>query len=458
MTSGEKSTHDRESYLPDGPDWIEFLDFIDDCKFHYTQVLDLTRRDFLYRYFARHSVKFECGTHRHQFYADQRHEGDVYIASPDTTIDPNTCWWLKMQELDRQLLSDDPHARAAYLSQPEHAYLARMAALRLAVQTGHPPPHNLTFSDFQNIWVEGPSRRHALRLLAKSEPHALANAPDEAVAVVANVKQDLPPPQPQWLTPTSSPRVIRTNTDVWQDHGFHRLMILRHDAKKILGMINNIRSCSSPPITGEEIALGVLGCKHCQNNERSYAVSPPGVYYAPPGAGKSTALTEGYFVGIDTDWLLHSSHYSVMIQPFVAENIPVLTNQYHLACHSGERFFGYFNPAILRLNPQGIPYTPLSEIKAAESTLRSDLFLIYGNKYLSDALPILFRAAYLYNRSRIRFMSKTEQPLSSTRPYRSSHGHRSVEDFVQIVKGWSKSRKQKRREKLASLLDTSHPT
>lgn len=449
MSVSEKSEHFRSDYRTDGEDWIEFLDFIDECKYFYANALDNTRKDFIFRYYALRQQKIKCGNHTHQFSADPTSAADIIIENPDK-IDQSACWWFELSKHDDCLKNYDVKAQAFMLSSPEHSFLARAAALRLATTDGYPTP-NISFDEFKEVWSLGPSKDHALRVISRSEP--LHHIP---LAIVDKLKEEKKNIEIEhraiWDEKKREPRVIRTNTDVIEDHGFHLCMISSHKSKKILHAINKVRSFSSPKISGEDIALAIYHCDLCRKNSHkptNLGMSPTGVYYAPPGSGKTTALEQGLFVGVDTDWLIHSSTYANVMKPFIDLDVPVLTNQYDLALQSGERFIGTFNPDILRHNEMGKPYTSLSEIVAAQKVMKNDIFIIYNDKYFSETLPMLFRVQYFYNASREKYFNKAKVPLP--RRFKARDGLRSPSEFLTQVKNWSGSTNKKRRRSIAVL-------
>lgn len=445
----EKLSHFREDYREEDDDWVEYLDYLDEMRYEFKHHLQNTKRDFIYRYYALRNQTFECDGHTHTFHSDPSIAGDIYIPTPHHTIDQESCWWKKFSQHDALLAQLDDQADAAKLTSTEHAYLAKLAGLRMALSSGIPPPSMITFKGFQEQWNLGSTTNVVLKRLAESEP--IWKIP---LQVIEEIKESAAANPPNWVPESRRPpRVIRTNTDVFEDHGFHQLMMIHKSSQRILSAINKIRSSTSPPITGEDVALGMIKCAKCNAKEFAHGITSPGFYYAPPGSGKSTALQNGTFVGVDTDWLIYGSDYQTVVCPFIMLGVAVLTNQYHLAIQAPERVFGMFNKDILRNDVHGNPYTSLREILLAKQHMRSDIFLIFTNKYFSDVVTTLQRAHYIYDRTRQRFFNKTAQ-RPTNRPPISAHGKREFDTFILEVSRWSGTKKKKRKKELHALLDS----
>lgn len=443
----EKLNHFRVDYHEEDDDWVEYLDFLDEMRYEYKHHLQVTKRDFIYRYYALHNHTFQCNGHTHTFHSDPNMPGDVYIPTPHHVINQEACWWKKFSEHDDLLARLDEHADAAKLTTTEHAYLARLAGLRMALSSGVPPPNAITFKGFQEHWNRGTSTPVAVKRLAESEP--VWKIP---LRVIEELKEEVDSKPPSWLEESRRPpRVIRTNTDVYEDHGFHQLMFIHRSSQRILTAINKVRSSSSPPITGEDIALGMLKCDMCKNKQFAHGTTEAGLYYAPPGSGKSTALENGTFVGIDTDWLIYGSDYHTVVYPFVSIGLAVVTNQYHLAINGPERMIGMFNKNILRTDIHGNPYTSFKEILTAKEHMKSDIFLLFTDQYFSDVITTLQRAQYVYNASRQRFFNKTA-PRPTNRPQFSAHGKRDFDTFLSDIMKWSGTKRRKRKTALQRLL------
>lgn len=405
MSLPDKAAHARDDHREPDQAWPDFLDFLDEWMAMYSQKLQQTRKDYVYTALARHGTTIKCRDHQHTF-SDQPHDlADVIIPSPDVHINPDVCWWKEITKHDRMLRDVDEHATALQLSSPEAKAIQKLTAIQMVTQESLPPTL-LTFEQFQKEWWKTPTQERAARMLMESDqPYFMLQA------AIADIKvQDVPNP-PRWLNIKTDPKedIILPNDSVLSDHGLHALLRVRNDRHEIFRMISSIRTEVNPEgkLKPARLREFIERCEFC-STPHAISTSYRGIYYSPPGNGKSTALEKEAFVGVDTDWLLKNSTYDKVIRPFIEKNIPVITNQYHLSTGSGTRFFGSFNPEQLRINPMtNIPYTTLTEIEKARSILKADLFLIFTDKFFADTLPLLYRAAYLYEFSQYVWLKKS---------------------------------------------------
>jgi hypothetical protein len=63
------------------------------------------------------------------------------------------------------------------------------------------------------------------------------------------------------------------------------------------------------------------------------------VYYAPPGAEKTTAASKELFIGFDTDWIGTGITWKVLTLLF-REEVPIITNQESIFFGSGIKVVG----------------------------------------------------------------------------------------------------------------------
>lgn len=446
MSFTEKTVHLRTDEKEDTQAWPDFLDYLDEWSFLYKQKLQQTRKDYVFTVLARHGVTIKCRAHTHTFSHQQNPHADVIVPSPDININPDACWWRELTRYDDQLTDLDANATAVQLSSPEAKAIQKLTAIQMVTQESLPPTL-LTFEKFRDQWWKTPTHDRAMKILFESDqPYHILNS------IVRGLKvQDNPQP-PQWLNlgTSPSPDLIQTNTQVVQDHGLHALMRVRHDRHEIFRLISTIRSEANPEglLSPTQLAQAMTDCPLCSTKPRGLSTSFPGVYYSPPGNGKTTSLEHETFIGIDTDWLLKNSTFDNIMRPFLAKSIPIITNQYHLAAASGTRFFGAFNPNNLRINPlTNLPYTTLTEIEKTRTVLRSDLFLLYTDKYFSEVLPLLYRAAYLYEFSQYVWLKKSVKGKFIKHNFEDAHLPTTIAQIAKWKNSLRASARQQRRRK-----------
>lgn len=384
MSREETESHLRSDYREQGQEWPDYLDYIDEWEASYEHTLTQTRKDFIYSALAKRHQKIICGDHHHVF---SIYDGPniVFVPNPDFYVDYQSCWYQTIVKSDTILRCSDTSIEAPRLSLPESSIIKNLTKMRLMLSDST-TFDKLSFSDFKEKWWSKESRDQARRIFLESRTPTI-KTPDE---VIQQAIHELPPPPPLWLCTDNQVNTILTNSVAIQQHGFHALLRTREDRHPIIDMINKIRSLATNyegPISRSDLATAIQHCPQCSTrSDIPSGPSYPGVYYAPPGNGKSKSQDDETFIGIDTDLLISMSDFKTIIDPFLRIGIPVITNQYHLAQHSGERFFGIFNKHHLRQDPRGIRYTTIREIISARETISDDLFIRFVDNYFSDNL------------------------------------------------------------------------
>lgn len=411
MTPDETASHLRHAYRVSEQLWPDYLDYLEEWDNTYFIELNQTRKDFIYQYLAKHNQRMKCVNHYHTFTSvcptDPNHcdnqggNSVIVIPSPDAEIDYSSCWYTLLVSQDELLRSINKNCTAIRLSNPEAQLIKELTQLRV-LKTGL-TFERLSFEDFRDNWWSKESPEHARRMFQNSRTPAFS-APEETVL---EMKQHLPQPQALWLDnkPTGVISNVMPSEEVITFHGLHSLLRARDDRNIILQMINDIRI--GDPIKEKALSQAISKCHTCRTiGNRPIAVSPTGFYYSPPGNGKTTSQRNETFVGIDTDWLTKEDFFSNVCAPFLARGIPVLTNQYCLAIHCGEKLIGNFASNHLRVDIKGKPYTTLPEICKANIIMHDDMYLQFRKVYFEESLLNMYRVNYLYNQTRQRFLEK----------------------------------------------------
>jgi hypothetical protein len=105
------------------------------------------------------------------------------------------------------------------------------------------------------------------------------------------------------------------------------------------------------------------------------------VYYAPPGAEKTTAASKELFIGFDTDWIGTGITWKVLTLLF-REEVPIITNQESIFFGSGIKVIGIVKKRIRdRLDRKG-------RIKAEHKSHRKNFILeeMHDRIFMSDCL------------------------------------------------------------------------
>lgn len=428
MTPDEKDEHLRKDYYVIDQAWPDYLDFLEEWEDNYFSKLARTRKDFIFQYYAKRNQKLPCTCgHTHMFtthLTSDNPQHTVCIPTSDSELDYTSCWYAMFVSADKDLAVEDTHRQGPCLSLSESEILRKLTALRMTLDGQ--PPSKLSFNDFMKVWWNKPGSSAAWQIFN--------NEFTPVNQIAAETKKQLPMKQAPWLSmqPTHRTENVMSSSKVSEFHGLHALLRSRQDRFIILEVMNSVRI--DDPITINQLTDAISQCIQC-TQYRNFPVSPSpvGVYYSPPGNGKTTSQRREFFVGIDTDWLTKEDFFDRECAPFLRMNLPIVTNQYHLAQHAGQKFIGTFNIAHLRTDQTGIPYTSELEINRATEFLSRDLFiLLYDiqNRYFADDLVKLYRATYIYDRTRQSFFHK---PPPSVKPIEVEKKAISSTDLISIL-------------------------
>lgn len=420
MNPAQKHDYLRIDYKVPSQEWPDYLDYVEEWRDLYQRKLSQIRRDFIFHVLARHSQRIQCGDHYHMFTTeDTPHSEAVSIPNRDCYINEASCWYQTISKTEDDLI-DQPHTlNAASLSSAQTQQFKRIVGMRMVSGTEFNTHQLLNFDQYRQQWYTSENRDAAYSILMKSGvepiypviPTTTQESGYQILEEDTTVKT--------WFV-TGHKDVIVDNDTILQDHGFHNLMRVRNDRKLILKIINKIRRTYTSKITSTMIHQAISDCPHCRTAPKWATTTYPGIFYSPPGNGKTTSMKWNMFIGIDTDWLLKHSSYDEMCQPFVKLGIPIVTNQYSLIIDTDQKMFGAFSPHHLRTR-NGRPYTTIEEIQSAMLASQGDLVVMYTRGYLASNLlhvlmmqyvhDVIKQHAYSMNRVRLKQVKSHYHPL-----------------------------------------------
>lgn len=466
MSTTEKDVHLRKFYKDESQSWPDYLDYLDEWHDYHRDFLSKTRKDFIYHYLAKRQAIIHCGDHTHQFFTNNDESissphRSIFFPSPDTYIIPSSCWYQHILSLEDSMSDKDLDQESIRLTHPEIEAVKRFNALQLAKEGI--TPILLDFETFKKEWWSQSSVSKAMDIYKKSFPPALRPRqqqtspidPAPTTTIFKELKTVLPEAKNQWFHWNVTDPIIMDNSRVYEDHGLHLLVLAHPNYQEVINVINQIRTQSQPDscILFTDISNAMSTCSQCAiYHDMPSHIRPhttvPCVLYSPPGNGKSTALSNGFFIGVDTDWLIRNSDFNTIIAPFLKLGVAVITNQFELATNSGEKFLGSYNTTHLRKTFEGQPFTPLPEILAAQKMFGPDFTLDIktSNHHFEHDVLQLLRQHFLYNQSRIKFMHK--KPLVKFTDYTPSRQpFSSIIEMLSNSSPVNQSRRRQRRRK-----------
>lgn len=416
-TPESQAAYFRDSYKPQDPRSreAEYLDWLDDIAYVDTLRMELVK-DFVYSYLAQRKQKIQCGDHHHIFYAGPNvpHDSEVIytdenvIISPESDYSHDVCWY---REIIQQIKEIPPETfrTAAVLPACNTKFLKGLTVQEEPDVKDEPegsssPVLPLTFQFFRQAWWSKGTVSEA--------EHALLEHP---VVKTRLTSVNLTPPDPFRV---STPIVRHSSGQVILEHGLHALLVHSTSPGLTLALINESRTrCGSQyRLTINMVLKGMQQCAHCRDmaQKPKRALTQAGLYYAPPGAGKSTAQDMEILVAVDTDWLAEysPSAFHETVAPFLFHHIPVLTNQHRLATNSGIKLTGVFNEAHLRVDPTtGLTYANKSDLQASVASQYPDLVCVFrrapGHYYAREFLTALF-LQYVAHHSQWMFFKRNK--------------------------------------------------
>lgn len=389
MDPHTKHTYLRNDYYEPTQAWPEYLDRISEWESATSRKFSQIRRDFVFKVLVLRSATMQCSDHQHTFSVHSRASdtNHVHMQTRDSFINESSCWYQTLLQIEEKLAKTSAAYLSARLSTNEAFQLQRAAGLDLVKSiTGQTPQHIAKIkSQLQEFQLE-------------EERHLTAPIVEQNVRIH------------RWFYTGDMDPIFPTYM-ILADHGFHNLIRSRPDRGQILYRMNKIRKLAKSkdrPILKTDVISAINKCDVCSTMPPP-TPSYPGIYYAPPGNGKSTAQERGVFIGMDTDWLIKNASYDTTFLPFVKMGIPIITNQYTVPTQSGQKLIGFFNPEFVRLGPNNQPWTTTKEMSLAIDFLRSDLIILFDQGYLSDHLVELYYLQYVYDSIRV-FQELMEEP------------------------------------------------
>lgn len=394
MTPDELHSYQRFDYQPDSHMWPDYLDYIDEWNSNFEYKMNQIFRSYIYTVLVKRQQRIQCEDHYHDFTDQPNVPNTVYFPRPDHPIEHSVCWFKTIRHSTKDLIRTSSSSAVSRLNISEREMLKRL--VRIGLVSMGTTDVLLSYTDYQKLWYNEQNKETAIAILNSSSPpeHIFLKNVVKEVTQERNFRQV-----------NTVPSLILPSDVVAADHGLHSLLRVHENAKVILKMINSIRSIADQKdiITRRQLHDALQNCNSCGKRDFGY-MTYPGVYYAPPGNGKTTSLDLEVFIGIDTDWLIANGSYQLVVQPFLLLDIPVITNQYDLVYSSHDFVVGMFNRDRLKSNKQNRPFTSDSEIVEAIKVMNGSLYVHFCDGYFTDNITNLTLLHYIHNVTRFRFL------------------------------------------------------
>lgn len=401
LNPASKHNYLRIDYKEISQSWPDYLDYVEEWKDIFYRKVPQIRRDFIYHALAKHRQRLPCGNHYHTFTTEDN-TGQEYVSIPDrdSFINEASCWYQSLSAAEDRIIADPISVNSAILSHVQHIQLKKITGLHMVFNKDDTTTHKLLdYEQYQQEWKDKETTSKAIKIMNESFVEPIP--PTKLSDIKTGFSKPNSTENPHtWFVPGTTD-VIAPNEDIIRDHGFHNLLRVRKDRKYILKLINRIRSPYTTKIHHKEIQQAMEGCNECKYVNPDSTTTMPGIYYSPPGNGKTTAQKLDIFIGIDTDWLLKHSDFQHMCLPFLKLGIPILTNQYLISTDSPYKVFGAYSKNHLRyfINSNNCkqPYTQPSEIYNAMLANHGDIVILYTSDYFTNRLIDLLYLQFIQN-------------------------------------------------------------
>lgn len=317
-------------------------------------------------------------------------DGDTVTDDPTDCI-YGKCWYHKVSQVADHVLKLCEDGNTS--RQPTVIENVMIDVMRWKMVDESLTPYLLPFDAFKRIWWDLSSRQEQTRT---------AKALLAQITSVERQKIEQQHDQHTVIIPDQQRKKLLDFPH--SDHGLHNLRNALTDAKfsEVWSFINRWRAKVGKPsdaISLAKLDAKMLKCKLCQHHRKHRRWKPKlsvmGIYYAPPGLGKTTALDEGLLVGLDTDWVGLGPTWRDY-SPILNLGIPIITNQYTAFRGCGLKVLGVIGPRI-RKDTHGNPFTSVAKLQTyAEQNPREVAFIhVSKGKYMSDYVTQLQMLAVL---------------------------------------------------------------
>lgn len=353
MSAEEVRKENHETDRHPSQVYADYLDYVDEWSWHQKEQVSALTSATVYSLSLRRQ-KIQCGEHEHtlaRIKTEQDNTECTVVDLPNRAIH-HECWYRTIRNTVESVLNNSTRANVR-MPDPLETALTRIASWKLT--KSDTSPTLLPFDTFKTVWWSA-AENGGTSKLAHDMLERLNLADRQHVAEMRT--REIPETKP-----------TQNKIVYWfphSDHGFHTLYrALGHDEfNKVLRFLNNARRQrgAQDRIKMEDISRKIESCILCQANGPHRLMSHPGIYYAPPGIGKTTAMDKELLIGFDTDWVGTGITW-YELSPLLNMKIPIVTNQNEGFVGSALKIVGTYH-ANIRTDEWGIPYTTVANIEA----------------------------------------------------------------------------------------------
>lgn len=385
----------REFYTHESQIIPDYLDYKEDWEHATDQMIQDLRKSYILR-MATANQKMSCMCGKIHTLALYPNDIAKYTIVDDPKESPWTHCWFKTIDKEMIAIRNNLSNGTANFPSIISKNLTEIMQWQIA-KTGNTPTL-LPYDTYKEVWwdldISGKTTEVALNVMKLMS--------QKSKEIIYNKHETIKQPDRRLY--------FFTTTEIIEDHAFHLFIRSRDkDMGEILKFLNKERRHSNWKgefLKENSIKDEINKCKHCTKDSTKPNTSIFGIYCAPPGAGKSTAMRSGLLIGFDTDWIgvgANWRHYS----PLLRRGIPIITNQTRLFQGSGIKIQLILKKSIRR-DAQGKPMGNYKSILYWAQNNKDDvsLLLLKEKEFVTHMIMRAQIQAHMQNISLAMFLNK----------------------------------------------------
>lgn len=354
----------RVDYREESQIYADYLDYVEEWEWHSKETQSSLLSSYIQYCGKTHqNVYCSCSKQQHTLTTvKESDKGDVVVDHPTNFIYAQ-CWFKQLTKDVREVLEQNAKIpKRNRLTPTLERVLHTVAQWKMVNQDQ--TPFLLPFDAYKELWwnkdlkgKETTLSKFLTQQITQKEKEDLLIQRDQALRKVDNEDKRILLHFPH------------------SEHGFHILYSSIGEAifSSVWSFMNvqRKRIDEKAGIKIDEFFKRMKECELCKRQDHIPGLSPQGIYYAPPGSGKTTMAANGLFVGFDTDWIGIGPSwldYGFLLR----QNIPIITNQYTRFLNCGLKVIGVVRTSI-RKDARGIPLGRKKDILSFEANHSQDM-------------------------------------------------------------------------------------
>lgn len=364
LPATERANELREDYHDESQAYADYLDYMDEWTWHNKEQQSVLVENFISGLAKSHQLlKCDCGSIHTLTTQKEADQGDIIVDTQEILIFTQ-CWYIMLVRKAKETLAELTQERVR-LTQPMENMITTASRWKLDNINSQVI---LPLEAFKQLWWDRDG---------KGKKSSNSTYLEKRISHQDKMKIDKIKQKADVIVKETGRRVLLHY--VHDEHSFHnfRRALDEPEFREVLSFINYWRTKLGQEhnkISFEDINDSMQRCGQCISQKVRPRITMPGIYYAPPGVGKTTALESGTIVGLDTDWIgvgLTWKDYSMILN----KRIPIVTNQYTVFIGSTIKVAGVIKQNI-RKDAKGKAFTTKRKLEEYQEKHPQDVTFI----------------------------------------------------------------------------------